>query len=206
LAAQGLHGLQAGFRTTAQGLQGLHGLQALAAAQGLHGLAAAQGLQGLHAAAQGLHAAHGLHAAAAHGLHGLHAPQTDAAGAHVACAGTATTLAAVTAKPAMPAAASSFLNNDIGIRNVSLSQYEMAPSHTGTQRHGVLKSCVFARPRLSPIHTGKYDRRKVPRNPPLGIVNRREPGRAVAPGRRSCKIPAGQPIACGGCVVTRKAA
>ena len=101
----------------------------------MHGLAAAQGLHGLHAlAAQGLHAAHGLHGfAAAHGLHGLHAPQTAAVGAHVACAGTAT---AVAANPAMPAAASSFLNNDIGIGNVSLSQYEMAPSHTGTQRHG----------------------------------------------------------------------
>jgi hypothetical protein len=50
LAAQGLHGLHAGFRT-AQGLQGLHGLQALAA-QGLHGLQAlaAQGLHGLQAA------------------------------------------------------------------------------------------------------------------------------------------------------------
>jgi hypothetical protein len=87
----------------AQGLHGLHGLQA-AAAQGLHGLhglqglqAAAQGLQGLHAAAvcnrgtahfrlpapppaaqglQGLQAAaQGLHGlqAAAQGLHGLQA-------------------------------------------------------------------------------------------------------------------------------------
>lgn len=139
---------------------------------------AAHGLHGLHAlAAQGLHAAHGLHGfAAAHGLHGLHAPQTAAVGAHVACAGTAT---AVAANPATPTAASSFLNNDIGIGNVSLSQYELAPSHTGTQRRGFLKSCVFARPRLSPIHTGKYAPRKVPRNPPLGIVNRREPRRAA---------------------------
>ncbi len=116
------------------------------AAHGLHGLhaLAAQGLHGLHAlAAQGLH---GLHALAAHGLQGLHAVQAAAAhGVQVACAGAGT---ATVAKLAMPAAASSFLNNDIGIGNVSLSQYEMAPSHTGTQRHGCLESCVFARPRL----------------------------------------------------------
>ncbi len=66
LAAHGLHGLQA---LAAHGLHGLHAL----AAQGLHGLQAlaAQGLHGLQAlAAQGLH---GLQALAAQGLHGLHA-------------------------------------------------------------------------------------------------------------------------------------
>ncbi len=83
------------------------------------------------------------------------------------------------ANPATPTAASIFLNNYIGIWNVSLSQYEMAPSHSGTQRRGCLKSGVFARPRLSPIHTGKYARRKAPRDPPRGIVNRREPRRAA---------------------------
>ena len=66
--------------------------------------------------------------------------------------------------------------------HVSLSQYEMAPSHTRTQRHGCLKSCVFARPRLKPIHTGKYARRKGPRHLPLGIVNRREPRSAATSG------------------------
>ncbi len=72
LAAHGLHGLQA------LAAQGLHGLQAFAA-QGLHGLQAlaAQGLHGLQAlAAQGLH---GLHALAAQGLHGLHGLQALAA-------------------------------------------------------------------------------------------------------------------------------
>ena len=55
----------------AQGLHGLHGLQA-EAAQGL------QGLHGLHAtAAQGLHGLHGPHGfLAAQGLHGLQAAAT----------------------------------------------------------------------------------------------------------------------------------